>query len=827
MRALKDIEQESPRRKTSLITILGSAALLLGCSSSSGTGVSRDAGLGGSPGVGGSLNGGTNASSGGTGGSTSTSNGGAAGAATGGSSGTATGGSSGTATGGSSGTATGGSAGDGNGGETGVASGGSTGTDDAALTGGTVDTGGATAAGGSTGDGGATGTGVDAGTGGIYDGAGPGGSATGGVGAGGVDASIGADGVNSGGTGTGGVGTGGAVVTGSAWLLTDPSQEINGTGSCPLTVSSSATNVPGAVTPGGAAVTATDNGGTVTLSNGLVTIVITKASGEVDTITWNGVDMLQGGTSGGKLYWELQNGNGTYTLTADPKTNGGEYAEVRLHTTGTDLDVDIDYALLRGSNGFYATGILAHPAGHAAVNGGEWRSNIYIGTNFDWLSVDALRNKAMVSIADWGAAIAVAGAPKEVEQLTSGPFKGQYECKYSYSADFGQEDAWGFSSTTQNIGMWVTKPSGEYYNGGPKKRELTSQAGNALLNMLGGAHYLQGVSDETIASATDLTKIYGPFFYYFNKVSTGTACAPSTLFADAIAQAKAEQKAWPYTWFKNTTVGNYAQESGRGTVTGTFAIADPGAPNASPAGMWIGLAPDTGDFQGQFFTYQFWVRTGVGGAFTIPHVLPGTYALYAFGPGGAGTFKQTNVTVTAGQTLALGKVAWTPPRTAATVWEIGVPDRDSHEFLNGAFNYTQWQTAEIDFPTTFGNGVTYTVGADDYSKVWDYEMLGAGTWTVKFNMASAPTVAQGRFYLALAASTGSTLNVSVNGTSIGTITPGNTSDAVVRLGSHGAFWDTSVMFNSNLLKAGANTLTIDQSGGGATLEWDYLRLEAN
>jgi hypothetical protein len=35
------------------------------------------------------------------------------------------------------------------------------------------------------------------------------------------------------------------------------------------------------------------------------------------------------------------------------------------------------------------------------------------------------------------------------------------------------------------------------------------------------------------------------------------------------------------------------------------------------------------------------------------------------------------------------------------------------------------------------------------------------------------------------------------------------------------------MFNSNLLKAGANTLTIDQSGGGATLEWDYLRLEAN
>ena len=52
------------------------------------------------------------------------------------------------------------------------------------------------------------------------------------------------------------------------------------------------------------------------------------------------------------------------------------------------------------------------------------------------------------------------------------------------------------------------------------------------------------------------------------------------------------------------------QESGRGTVSGTFAITDPGAPNASPAGMWIGLAPDVGDFQQQFFTYEFWVQTG-------------------------------------------------------------------------------------------------------------------------------------------------------------------------------------------------------------------------
>jgi rhamnogalacturonan endolyase len=357
-----------------------------------------------------------------------------------------------------------------------------------------------------------------------------------------------------------------------------------------------------------------------------------------------------------------------------------------------------------------------------------------------------------------------------------------------------------------------------------------------MVNMLGGAHYLQNVSVETVAAGVDLAKIYGPFFYYFNKAAAGATSGPLTdagtadptiptqLFADAINQGKAEQAAWPYTWFTNTTVGTYAQESGRGTVTGTLTITDPGAPNASPADMWIGLAPDTGDFQGQFFTYQFWVRTASDGSFTIPHVLPGTYSLYAFGRGAAGTYTQANVTVTAGQTLALGTVAWTPTRTAATVWEIGVPDRDSHEFLNGAFNYSLWLTNNVDYATSFPNGITYTVGTDDYTKVWNNAMMGAGTWTVNFTMATAPT-GQGRFYAALAANEGSTMAISINGTSVGSLKPGDTSDAVVRLGSHGAFWDGDVTFDATAIKAGANTLTITQSAGGAT-EWDYLRLEA-
>jgi hypothetical protein len=102
--------------------------------------------------------------------------------------------------------------------------------------------------------------------------------------------------------------------------------------------------------------------------------------------------------------------------------------------------------------------------------------------------------------------------------------------------------------------------------------------------------------------------------------------------------------------------------------------------------------------------------------------------------------------------------------------------------------------------------------------------MDTSPWTVNFPMSAAPT-GQARLYVALATNEGGSLTVLVNGTQVGTLTPRNTSDAVVRLGSHGYFWDGQIVFNASALKAGANSLTIKSSG--AALEWDYLRLEAN
>jgi rhamnogalacturonan endolyase len=818
MRALRASARSTSNKKPSLVTILGSAILLIGCSSSSGNVVSPDAGPGGS-GTGGSENGGSVV---GNGGSTGGSENGGSVVGSGGSTGTGNGGS-----GNGGATRAGGESG--SGGTTGA--GGKTGAGGVVVTGGN-----SPASGGKTASGGAT-TGV----GGITPGTG---------------GSTGASGGSVVGGSSGAAGSPGGCMPASTAACSLVAQGTDYPGMYQTACAPTATHVAGAITPGGAPVTATKGTGSYTLDNGIEHIDITCASGTIKTWTYKGTDLLAGGNSGGQVYWELEAGNGTCTLTSDPATNGGKQAEVRIHTTGStnNLDVDIDYALLQGSSGFYAAAVLTHPAANAATNGGEWRVNVYNGSIFDWNSLDALRDGGNsvggptgwldTTENDWANGTAVTGAPKEVEQAPNG---GVYVCKYSWTADWGDTDAWGWSSTTKNVGMFLALGSKEYYNGGPKKRELMGSMLNGpdLLNMLGGSHYEGAEAAETIAAGTQLSKVYGPFFYYNNSVPAGTANAGTVLFADAIAQAKAEQEAWPYSWFVNPTGGDgdYLQEAGRGTVTGTLTIADTGDPKASAGDMWIGLAPDDGiDPQAQYFTYQYWVKTGCDGSFTIPHIVPGTYALWAFGRGAAGTFttatgkipnstiltpftKPTaSLTVTAGQKQDLGTVTITPPRTAATVWEIGAPDRDSHEFLNGAINYTNWATSYETYTTNFGKGVTYTVGTDDYSKVWNYSDMDGSPWTVNFTMAAAGT-GQARLYVALASNSGGSLTVTVNGTAAGTLSLQNTSDAVTRLGSHGYFWDGQIEFAATALKAGANTLVIKSSGGA--LEWDYLRLEAN
>ena len=661
-------------------------------------------------------------------------------------------------------------------------------------------------------------------------------------------------------------------------------------------------NPPGGGT-NGASVTLTDSGTTVTLANGIISIVVTKADASIHTInyTFNNtgssqtVNVLGNGYSGGKLYWENSSDLGpayTYAVVANPSANGGNYAEVVLTAADagnvSNIMMEVHFSLLRGNSGFYVTPIWIHRSTDSAFSMGECRDNIYSGSIFNWMSVDATRNKLMP--VSGGAAIGVRGAPVEVSLWTNGIYAGLYEDKYKYTADYSTLRAWGWSSVGaggKNVGLWDVAGSAEYMASGPMRRDLICHMGTTILNTPHGGHY-GFCSDSAWAAGEVWAKVCGPHFIYCNNITnaiTVTNTAAQTLYTDALAQAAAEAKAWPYAWFTNSY---YALAAGRGTVTGKIVINDTYNPNASASNLWVGveLQPPTNstityDFQKWYKPYQFWTKTDANGNFSIPAVIATNgYTLYAFGPGVAGTFQsqaQTggnppneldipaspfSVTVTAGATNNLGNVTWTPTRVGPTVFEIGYPDRTAAKFRHGE----DWWIGDIgpkstapspiwskwlEYPFDFPNGVTYTVGQSRWTTDWNFIQpgvinsagsFGGSTSTINFNLSATPS-GTASLYVALASDYQGPLRIQVNGTDIATSSgyfpaysgSSDQSDANIREGIHGLFSDNRISFAASLLHTSQNTITINMrkgddagspgSGWMNHAMYDYVRLE--
>ncbi len=669
---------------------------------------------------------------------------------------------------------------------------------------------------------------------------------------------------------------------------------------CGLLLSSTAifANLPGGGT-NGAAVTLTDNGTTVTLANGIISIVVTKADASIHTINYtfnnNGssqtINVLGGGYSGGKFYWENSSDLGpayTYAVVANPASTGGNYAEIALTAADagnvSNIMMEAHFSLLRGNSGFYVTPIWIHRSTDGAFSMGECRDNIYSGSIFNWMSVDAQRNKLMP--VSGGSAIGVNSGPVEVSLWTNGLYAGQYEDKYKYTADYSTLRAWGWSSVGtggKNVGLWDVAGSAEYMASGPMRRELICHMGTTILNTPHGGHY-GFCSDSTWAAGEVWAKVCGPHFIYCNNITntiTVTNTAAQTLYVDALAQSDAETVAWPYYWFTNSY---YASAAQRGTVTGKIVIADAYNPTASASNLWVGLevqpANSAYDLQKWYKPYQFWVKTDANGNFTINDVIAtNNYTLYAFGSGAAGTFQSQNltggnppneldiptpqfsVTVTAGATNNLGNVIWTPTRVGPTVFEIGYPDRTSGKFRHGE----DWWVGDIgpsatapspvwtkflEYPFDFPSGPNYIVGQSRWTTDWNFiqpvviNNTGAyDPWgnnspsssTITFNLPSAP-VSNGSLYIATASSYQGPLKVNVNGTEIAGAngydpaydSSGSGSDASIRESNHGLFADTRLTVTSSNLRVGQNTITITMRKSGYLANhsmYDYLRLE--
>jgi len=653
-------------------------------------------------------------------------------------------------------------------------------------------------------------------------------------------------------------------------------------------------------------VTVTDNGTSFILENGYLTATINKKTGDMTSLKVHGLE-TQGYVSGHHAgYWE-QNPDGAARMeakiTIDPSTNSGERGEVSIkgwsdgkslnagpHAADPDfpeasaatpapatlpsgvprnrgtlvtrppggnrgpgllVDMEIRYTLGRGEHGIYTYAIFTHEPTYGATQIGESRYGMKLNGNvFDWLSIDVQRNMAMPNGYDWDHATDL--NMKEARRLTTGVKKGVAEHKYDYCADQFDTPAFGWSSTTKNVGIYFINPSVEFLSSGPKHLELTGHLDDGdggdptLLDYWRGTHY--GGSILPIAAGEDWTKVVGPIFIYVNSAHT-----PASMFADAKRQAVIEQAKWPYPWVKGV---DYTPKAERSTVTGQLILHDPQAPGATLPNLEVGLAypdqpevepqpsertPERLTWQNDAKHYEFWTRGSADGRFSIPNVRPGTYELHAIADGVLGEYAKADITIGSGGKVDLGKLEWVPVRYGKQLWQIGIPNRSASEFLNGN---DHWHWGEyIQYAKLFPNDVNFTIGKSDFRKDWfiyqvphdldpnDTTGRGQGRetpWKVNFDLAEAPAKGDhGVLRLALAGVSAKSIGVTVNGQDAGTVTGLIYNATINRDGVQGSWVEKDLTFDGSLLHAGTNTLTLTVPAGGLTsgIAYDVVRLE--
>ncbi|SMO53901.1 polysaccharide lyase family protein [Gracilimonas mengyeensis] len=622
-------------------------------------------------------------------------------------------------------------------------------------------------------------------------------------------------------------------------------------------------------------VTITEDAETYTLDNGIVTAMVAKTSGDLVSLRYQDKEMLATWLTSkgepdlqrdppGQNFWGMNRGmtdhqygfwshdamgpRGTQaaipTITINPETNGGERAEVsikgiskgRKMGTGPGADADgqfmsdieIRYSLGKGESGVYTYSVFTHQPEYDLTVLGEARFAAKLNDFFDWMSISEKQNFYY-------------------------PVEKRFIDKYVLTVVQSENRAFGWSSTTENVGLFFINPSMEYMSGGPTKvefqghRDTNPVAAPTILNYWKSSHY--GGATLTVDEGEAWEKVVGPFLIYAN-----AGDSPGAMFTDAKKQAAAETEKWPYSWVDGV---DYPSAEERATVKGKLVLNDPITDN-NFSNLSVGLtAPEyeavypagTGNrrpvnWQRDAKHYQFWTDGNADGTFEIDNVHPGEYSLYAFADGVLGEFLKTDVVVTEGENLDLGNLTWTPVRHGEQVWEIGIPNRNASEFFKGdEYNNPE---SPIMYAELFPDDVHYTIGESDFREDWYFQHVPHNTdseaeplpyrgvpaegratpYTITFDMPSAPE-GTATLRAAISGNGAEKIDVEVNGKPAGSIEDLIRDGAIARHGKQGIWHQRSLSFNAALMKEGENTLTLTVPAGSLNdgVMYDYIRLE--
>jgi rhamnogalacturonan endolyase len=253
----------------------------------------------------------------------------------------------------------------------------------------------------------------------------------------------------------------------------------------------------------------------------------------------------------------------------------------------------------------------------------------------------------------------------------------------------------------------------------------------------------------------------------------------------------------------------------RGDVTGSLKLYD-GKQPASYA-LMILTAPQP-DWQLQVMNYIFSTRADADGNFTLPHVRPGLYTLFAAVPGVTGQFRRDNILVSADGIIKLGAMNFVPAYYSAKLWEIGYADLRTTGFCLSD------QPRQYGMDSQVPANLTYNVGTSDPSRDWYYAQDKPGDWQVAFNL-NRTYGGQAVLSLGIAGQTNDPrLQVSANGHPVGVYTGGNSS-ALYRSAILGSSYEELkiLRFPAAALRKGPNVVTFHMVKG--SVMYDVVKLE--
>ncbi|HEX5284266.1 MAG TPA: polysaccharide lyase family protein [Bryocella sp.] len=262
-------------------------------------------------------------------------------------------------------------------------------------------------------------------------------------------------------------------------------------------------------------------------------------------------------------------------------------------------------------------------------------------------------------------------------------FTREFYTKYDYAGYEYLHRAHGLYGT--QYGIWTVLPSKESMVGGPTKQDLYF-TGNLLMIEAYSNHLDNPITLNT-PSGTASSRLFGPFYVRVNQFPPAhgpfgklLANDPSLLYADALIAGNSHTEFYDHE--TQLLDAGYVPSYDRGSVL-VHVKGVTGIGSTPTKAAWAVLSDPSKNFQFSSAGAQYWADISRDGVALFPRVIPGTYRLSVFVLGQFGELRQDNIVVNKGSFTSVPELTFAPENFGTTVFNIGTPDRSSHEFLHG------------------------------------------------------------------------------------------------------------------------------------------------